>query len=262
MIEFEKIYNMVDITPTVCNIMDIEEPSKSIGSPIIEITEQLNKYNKVCLLVMDAFGYYTYNMWKHIMPYISSLHDNNSFVISSVMPTITPVNFSTMITGTTLKVHGGSSFKSILKCETIFDVLKQNDKKGAGVGLKDYTGYELLGRHSQIPTLYKNTSTEVKWDNGFYSAIELLLTKSPDFIISQIGMLDTVFHAVGPSSEKVVEMLKKTDEMLSKLIPLLNKQNYGVILFADHGQMDKPNDIGGTHGGATWKEKLVPCTYI
>jgi len=260
--QLDLIYSMIDITPTVCSIMKIAEPKASVGTPIEEITQKLSKYKKVCILAMDAFGYHIFLTWKHVMPYIASLHEKSSLVLTSVMPSITPVNFSTMVTGTTLKVHGGSSFKSNLKCETIYDVLAKNNKVGAGVGLKGFTGYELLGSHSQIPTLYTASSKEIEWDDGFYPVMEQLITKSPDFIVAQLGTLDTVFHAVGPTSKKVVDMLKKTDEMLSKLIPLLNANGYGVILLADHGQKTKPNGVGGTHGGANWKEKLVPCTYL
>ncbi|MCK5811916.1 MAG: alkaline phosphatase family protein [Clostridiales bacterium] len=261
MINFEKIYNMVDIAPTVCSIMNIREPLESVGDVIKEIKDDLNKYNKVCLLVMDAFGYDIYTKWKHVMPYLASLHDKNSIVVSSVMPTITPVNFSTMITGTTLKVHGGENLNSILKCETIFDVLHENKKSSAGVGRKEYTGANLLARYSKIPTIYPDPSKDIKWDDGFYNTMIDLLEKSPDYIIAQLGTIDTVFHAVGPSSKKVIPMLIKTDEMLSNIIPILNKLGYGIILLADHGQQDKLDGSGGTHGSAHYKERLVPCTW-
>jgi len=260
--EFNNIYNMIDVTPTSCAILGIEEPSGSIGHVIEEITTDLSGYKKLCVLAMDAFGYYAYSLWNKKMPFLQSLHEKHSLIISSVMPTITPVNFSTMITGTTLKAHGGNSMSSILKCETIFEVLEKNNMTGSGIGLKDFTGSRILGRYSQMPVIYPDDSQDIEWDDGFYNSFLPLVEKSPDFIIAQLGTIDTVFHRFGPSSEKVVPMLQKTDEMLSKVVPMLNKKGYGVIILADHGQQDKVDVQGGTHGSAYWQSRLVPCTWI
>ncbi len=60
--DIKNIYNMIDIIPTVCSIMNIREPLESVGYTISEISDDLGKYDKICLLVMDAFGYDIYKM--------------------------------------------------------------------------------------------------------------------------------------------------------------------------------------------------------
>ena len=66
------------------------------------------------------------------------------------MPSITPVNFSAMVTGTDLDGHGVRSYDHDFACETLFDVVRAAGGQSAAVGFEGYTGSKLLARFSDI----------------------------------------------------------------------------------------------------------------
>ena len=104
------------------------------------------------MLAPDAFGLFAWNLWKEEMPYLRELHraKTRSIVLRSVMPSITPVNFSAMVTGTDLGGHGVRSYDHDFACETLFDVVRAAGGQSAAVGFEGYTGSKLLTRFSDI----------------------------------------------------------------------------------------------------------------
>jgi predicted AlkP superfamily pyrophosphatase or phosphodiesterase len=97
-------------------------------------------------------------------------------------------------------------------------------------------------------------------------ALEIAQSQGPDFMIVQLGQVDDVFHAHGPSSPSVVPMLKGTDERISRLVSTLKPLGYGNIIVSDHGQHDVPDapegEHRGTHGTNSDIDCQVPCTWI
>lgn len=253
------IFNMTDIAPTIASILRLPPPSSSEGECIPSVYSDLCSMDKVCLIGIDALGWYIFNERRKYMPFLSKMHDKCSHIISSIMPTITPVNFACMVTGTNANVHGAKTFLHPIKCQSLFDILKDNNMESAGIGIKAYTGSELLGRHATHRILYR-ADKDGYYDKGLPSVIkDTVETINPHFILAQMGMPDTVMHKFGPSSEKIIPMLEKTDEVLSVIIPYLIKEGYGVIVTSDHGQHD--TEKGGSHGSAMASDRLVPLTW-
>lgn len=257
-----KEYSMVDIASTVSAVLQLPPPSQNKGTPIQEIIASLTGVNGVAVIVPDALGMYAWNLWKSEMPYLSSLHSQNSVALCSVMPSITPVNFATMVTGTDRTGHGVKTFKDDFVCETLFDVIREAGHKSAGVGLDGYTGSELLGRCADI----WGNAGEGSDDNVVNKIIEIADDEKPEFLIAQLGRVDDVFHQYGPSSPSVVPMLKETDARLMKLVEHLKPEGYGIIIFSDHGQHDvtEPSEDGlkGNHGTDSPEDCIVPCTWV
>ncbi len=90
--------------------------------------------------------------------------------------------------------------------------------------------------------------------------IEIINTKTPDFIITQLVDTDDVFHQCKPSSPEVVPVLRETDKRLKRLVEALTARDYGVMILADHGQHD--GETNGTHGSDCDADSLVPCTWV
>jgi hypothetical protein len=253
---------MTDIAPTACAVMGVRGPKGSVGTPIDQIVADLNGCTKMAVLAPDALGLFAWNLWQHEMPYLSSLHEHRSLVVRSVMPSITPVNFATMVTGATHYRHRVSTFNDHFVCETIFDVLKLSGKKSAGVGLNGYTGVELLGRCADIcGDAGKGTDDDI-----VTVALDVADKNLPDFMIVQLGQVDDVFHEFGPSSAEVVPMLRATDDRFKKLVGHLKPLGYGIIIVSDHGQHDVPDAPPGEHKGMHGTDSdidcQVPCTWI
>lgn len=79
---------------------------------------------RVAVLALDAFGLFAWNLWKGEMPYLRSLHARHSMILRSVMPSITPVNFATMVTGTDQAGHGVMARTDPFACETLFETVR------------------------------------------------------------------------------------------------------------------------------------------
>lgn len=256
-------YSMCDIAPTVSAILGIPAPAQAQGRPIPEIVADLAGSAKMALLAPDAFGLYAFNLWRAEMPYLASLHAQRSLVLRSVLPSITPVNFGCMVTGTDQAGHGVHTREDPFACETLFDVLRRSGARSAGIGLTGYTGCSLLGRHADIAGCVDAQGSD---DDIADTILRLARDQGPQFLIAQLGRVDDVFHLYGPSSPSVVPMLRETDARLKRLIEALKTLGYGVIQLADHGQHDlpTPTDKGlrGSHGSDSDQDCQVPCTWI
>lgn len=255
-------YPMTDVAPTVSAILRLPPPAQARGAPIQDILAALSGSNKVSILAPDALGMFAWNLWKADMPYLDALHARHSIVLRAVMPSVTPVNFATLVTGTDLAGHAVHTRKDDFACETLFDVVRNAHGKSAGVGLKGYTGYELLGRFADIAGNAGDGSDDTVADR----IIAIAEKDGPEFMIAQLGRVDDIFHKYGPSSPSVVPMLKATDARLKKIVTHLKPLGYGLIILADHGQHDinqfQAGGFKGAHGTAMPEDCLVPCTWI
>ena len=259
-----KEYAMVCVAPTVSAVLGLPAPAQATGTPIPEVVDDLGDRracDRVAVLAPDAFGDYAWGLWQDEMPFLKSLHAQRSIVLRSVLPSITPVNFTAMIAGTGRDGHGVHTFKDDVGCETLFDVVRRAGKKSAGIGLDGYTGAELLARLADIPGNAGRGSDDAVVDK----VIEIVDRDSPEFVIAQIGRVDDTFHRYGPSSPQVVPMLHDTDARLRRLVQHLTPLGYGVIILADHGQHDildaKEDEKHGGHGTDSDEDCLVPCTW-
>lgn len=257
-----KVYSMMDVAPTVSAVLGLSPPAAARGSPITEITADLQGVRRLALLVPDALGWYAWTLWQREMPFLRALHIERSLILRSTMPSITPVNFATMVTGTDLAGHGVHTYDDGFLCQTLFDLVREAGWRSAAVGFEGYTGSRLLGRFADI-----DGTTALGADDQIVDrVIEIAQAQHPTLIVAQLGRVDDVFHAYGPSSPKVVPMLRDTDVRLSHLTDVLTNQGDGEMILSDHGQHDVPGDpesghLGG-HGSDSDEDRLVPCTWV
>jgi predicted AlkP superfamily pyrophosphatase or phosphodiesterase len=253
---------MMDIAPTNSAVLRLPRPAGAKGKVIPEIAADLAGAEKIAVLVPDGFGLFAHTLWKHEMPWFSSLHARRGVVLRSVMPSITPVNFAAMLTGTDLAGHGIRSRTENFACETLFDVVRGAGGKSAGIGLSGYTGTLLLARCADIPG-DAGTGTD---DAVAEQVVGIARNSSPEFLIAQFGRVDDAFHKYGPSSPEIASMLRETDARLARVTETLAGSGYGILIFADHGQHDilpPPEGEGkrGGHGTDSGEDCLVPCTW-
>lgn len=256
------IYSMMDVAPTVSTALDVPVPVAAKGAPIPEILRDLAGAARVAVLAPDALGWFAWTLWQDEMPFLKSLHAERSLILRSVMPSITPVNFSAMVTGTDLEGHGVRTRDGSFQCQTLFDVVRRAGGRSAAVGFEGYTGSTLLARYADID----GTTDPGTDDLIVEKVIEIARGDGPEFLIAQLGRVDDVFHEFGPSSPEVVPMLRDTDVRLRRLVKVLQPLGYGVIILADHGQHDITDDPStskkGGHGQDREEDRLVPCTWL
>ncbi len=263
------IHSMMDVAPTVSAILGLPAPAQAKGAPIPRIVEDLAEARRVAVLAPDAFGWYAWTLWQDEMPYLRSLHAQRSLILRSVLPSITPVNFSTMVTGTNLGGHGVRTYDHDFACETLFDVIRAAGGTSGGIGFESYTGGKLLARCADIDgTTPLQDAVRRPDDDDLIvdKVIAIANNQTPTFIIAQLGRVDDVFHRYGPSSPEVVPMLRATDARLKRAVAHLKPLGYGVIILADHGQHDIADDptttLKGGHGSDSDIDCQVPCTWV
>jgi predicted AlkP superfamily pyrophosphatase or phosphodiesterase len=251
-------YSLTALAPTIAALLGLPAPARAQEAPLAEVLTDLAPAERVAVLAPDALGWYPFSRWRAEMPFLSSLHDQRSLVLRAVMPTITPVNFATMVSGTDLPGHGIQAFTSDFQCETLFDVVRAHGAQSAGIGQMGWTGSELLGRYADLwGKAESNTDEEVE-----ALALGFARSERPQFLITQIGNTDLVFHKLGPTSPEVVPALHEMDARLQRMVGELRALGYVVIVTADHGQHDCTDGGGGTHGSPEDEDALVPCTWV
>jgi len=253
------IYSMTCVAPTVATCLGLRELAHATGEAIAELVADLSGAERVAIVVPDALGQHSFERFADEMPFLRSLCEKRHLVLRSVMPSVTPVNFATMVSGCDLEVHGVRSKNMDFACETLFDVLAEAGRRGAGCGRPGYTGSELLARVAQI-----DGTAALSDDAAIEEAIlHVAREHRPEFIIAQIGGTDDHFHRFGPRSPRMIPKLRETDCRLQRLVVELTAGGYAVIVLADHGQHESGDpDKPGTHGSDSDEDCLVPCTWV
>jgi len=253
------VYPMTDVAPTLAAILDIPTPAQSSGEPIAEIVADLSGAQGCAVVAPDALGMYPWGLWHQAMPFLESLIGRHHVVLQAVMPTITPVNFTTMITGADQSGHGIQTKDQDIGCETIFEVLAAHGKQGAAVGQEGCTMGDLIGRWAERCGQIARRAPRYEDDLVADTLLEVAAEATPEFLITQLVTTDDVFHQFKPSSAQVVPYLQAMDARLNRLVEGLAELDYAIIILSDHGQHD--GDGGGTHGTDCDEDSLVPCTW-
>ena len=250
---------MTAVAPTVVRALGLRDLADATGAPIDPVLADLAGSARIAIVAPDALGQASLDHFAGEMPFLSGMHAARHLVLRSVMPSITPVNFATMVTGCELEVHGVSAKALPVQCETIFDVLAGAGMRGAGCGRPGYTGSDLLARIAQID------GTAALSDDAAIEEAVLRIARDdrPEFLIAQLGATDDHFHRFGPYSERMIPKLRETDCRLERMVGELTSLGYSLMILADHGQHDTGNpDKGGTHGTEMDEDCLVPCTWL
>ena len=252
-------YSMTCVCPTIAAALNVPVPSGATGEPIAETLADLAGSGRIVVLAPDALGLSSLRHFANDMPFLSALCANRMVALRAVMPSITPVNFATMITGTDLAGHNVRSKDMGFSCETLFDVLGANGLSAAGCGRPGYTGGELLARcaqHKGVARVPDDAGTEEV-------TLRIARESLPEFIITQIGGTDDHFHRFGPASDSARPKVQETDQRLQRLCGELGALGYAIIILADHGQHETgdPSHMG-SHGTDSDEDCLVPCTWI
>ena len=114
-------YPMTCLAPTISALLGLPAPAQATESPIPAIKESVGSAERVAVVAPDALGVAILERWTQEMPFLTSLVDRRRVTLRAVMPTITPVNFATMVTGVVRDVHGIGAWKDDFTCETLFD---------------------------------------------------------------------------------------------------------------------------------------------
>jgi len=155
--------DMMSVAPTVCAILGLRPPRSSETEPLLEVVESMGPSGRLAVVVIDALGVSTWTNAKAETPFLNALANRRLLRLRSVMPTVTPVNFATMLTGASPGIHTIRDRTEPLGLETIFDVLRENGGISATAARAKSSLGILISPHADEPGIAEsNTDDEVK----------------------------------------------------------------------------------------------------
>ncbi len=213
----------------------------------------LPRVKNALVIMVDGLGWENINQFPGHAPFIKK-HMTKHAKGFSGFPSTTAASIVSSATGVEPSVHGFIGYR-------IFDRAKSES-----VNLLTGLDSNSVSRYLKVPNLSEQAQTVVVSrpeyrDSGFSFAtfpnsrfigeenissrfdvaIEELNSGSGKVIYLYVPELDQTAHRFGSRSEKWVQQLELVDSELKKLISLV-QPNRGVLLTADHGVIDVPNE--------------------
>ena len=250
MSELLNTISLTGIAASLAKAMDVPPPKQA--QPPIDAIDRLvrrntknGKVDRIFMYNPDAVAMWLYQ--KYTDYYLSLLdHAKLTLPLRTVMPSVTPVCFGTMYTGTEPEVHGIRSYvKPVIKIDTLFDALLRAGKKCAIVSTEgDSLSHIFLEREMDYfiyPTVDECTE----------KALKLIEEDHHDFILLYNADYDSTMHRFAPESPESLEVLKKNIQVFDTIAKTISTywNNHETLLgFApDHGCHEIDGGLG-SHG--------------
>ena len=252
-------YDMRAVAPTVCRVLGVRPPRRAEIGPLTEVVETMGVQRRLVVVVIDAFGASSWVVARTETPTINALANRHLLHIRSVMPTVTPVNFATMLTGVSPKVHLIKDREEKLALETVFDVLRERGRESATAARSLSSLGILISPHADHQGLAKSNRDEEVKDLA-REAIE----GGVDLLWVQLLDVDDAGHQYGPLSSQGVSAAGRADFHLREIATAAYREGYAIMVLADHGQhmtTKEDGSVGGTHGTDADEDVYVPFIW-
>lgn len=237
------------VTPTICKLFSIDFPNVCNEPPLNEIINIASKkqetaVEKGIVFCADAMGSQLLNFDSRFFDKINK-YSPVRITLRSIFPTVTPVCFASMFTGTDPDIHGINKFeKPVLNCETLFDSFVKANKRIAIVAVEG-SSIDKIFRNRKIDHFSEKYDQEVQ-----KKTLELIQGGSHDFIVSYNQEYDDMLHSHGPfhnnsikSAKNVICRFIEIGEITEKF---WKKYNRMISFSPDHGgHFDEKTGKGG-----------------
>jgi predicted AlkP superfamily pyrophosphatase or phosphodiesterase len=252
-------YDMKSVAPTICKVLGVRLPQQAEAESLVEVVETLGIQRRLTVLVIDAFGASTWTAVRMETPTFNTLANRHLLHLRSVMPTVTPVNFSTMLTGAPPDVHLIRDRREELTLETVFHVLRERGMTSATAARALSSLGILISPHADHPGIAEsNDDQDVK-----RIAVEAM-RNGTNLLWVQLLDVDDAGHGHGPLSPQGIAAAKRADQHLKEIAETAWREGYALIILADHGQHTETKDDGteyGTHGTIADDDVYIPLVW-
>ena len=238
------------IAGALCEMMGIESPEGAAAGneEMLSYANEVfggEKADRILMYNPDAIGQWLCEKYPYL---IKETEERTDLKIgfAAPMPTVTPVCFATMYTGTQPEAHGIRKYeRPTLKADTVFDCLIRAGKKGAIVSHRNCTFANIFKERDMayFPC--------AKVEDIHAKVCELIIEDKYDFIAIHAANYDTRMHKCGPESIEALSELKVNTAaygIFDSLVKKHWKQHNVFIGYAmDHGCHEVEGDAGA-HG--------------
>jgi hypothetical protein len=248
------------LAPTIARALGVPWQA---GRPLDGLPIERDGAERVLLLVLDSWGMHVWEPRRRLTPYLESLEPWRVGTLRSVLPSITPVNFSSIGTGLLPQEHGIRSRGDALSKPTILGAAAERGRSSAVIGPADSSSVRLLGPSASVNAI-ASTKADSNAEVALMTATRLSLQR-PALCLVQMLDLDTVGHRVGPSGPEYEGVMAATDRLLAQLVPFAGALGYWTLITADHGMHEDSDPSArerGTHGSDTAEDTEVPLWAV
>lgn len=238
------------IAGALCEMMGVESP-KGAAKANAEILDYANgvfegeKADRILMYNPDAIAQWLCEKYPYLLRETENRTDLKIPLLAP-MPTVTPVCFATMYTGTQPEVHGIRKYeRPVLKADTVFDALIRAGKKPAIVSHKKCT-FSCIFIERDMAYFTCPTVEEIH-----AKVCELIIEDKYDFIAIHAANYDTRMHKEGPESIEALSELKVNTSAYGIFDSLVRThwKNHNVFMgyAMDHGCHEIEGGLG-SHG--------------
>lgn len=240
------MYTLANITPTICAAFGATPPVGACQEPIEAVAKKLAGIERCLFFSPDAIAQWLFDKYSiDFAPLAETLSDR--ILINSVMPSVTPVCYGTMLSGFMPDVHGIQKYEKFpLTVETLFHALDKIGKKCVIIASAD-SSCEIIFR--KTPATVISTKDDVE---TLAKAKEIISQDLYDFVLVYQCDYDSTMHATQPESDRALAAMRfhvVSYLELSKLASTVWQGKKAAVTFSpDHGIHTDPVTKLGTHG--------------
>jgi len=234
------------IAASLTGALGVDAPNQA--EPALDIMTKFTAGKNIDRVVMynpDAVALWLFDKYTDIFAPVM-LNTQLTLPLQTVIPSVTPVCFATMYTGTDPDIHGIKAYrKPVVKTDSVYDALIRAGKKPCIVS----TGEDSMSKiflERDMDYFIVDTPDEAN-----AKAIELIEQDKYDLICVYNANYDSVMHKVSPEGEEAIAALRHNTAafaMLAEAVRKNWKSHSTLIGFApDHG-CHEVDGVSGGHG--------------
>ena len=220
------MYSLVDIAPTIADILRISMPKRD-GVAIPEIIKELDKCGKLILIIVDGFGLSIYERYKHYFDFRGMV-----FKCRGVSMHTTPA-IATILTGLHPENHRVFETQDTYKSEGLSIV-----ELASMQGIKSSVIMEKIGARSFQGSVDMVVEIEeedaVQYDYIVRNAL-VRQAQETAFTVAHFRILDRFYHSNG-NTETAVEILSTHLKDIA-----VCSRNAGIMICGDHPPHNEEN---------------------
>lgn len=245
--------SITSVTPTLCKLMRVPLPqistTEAVGN-VLDVAEVVLKgsaVEKCFVYAPDAIGEALFRDYSAEFEPVIKIAPVQ-VVLRSMVPSVTPVCFASMFTGTMPEAHGISQYnKPVLRCDTIFDALLREKRRVAIVAVNGCS-IALIFQERPLDYFIEQYDGEV---NSRLLQIFDDDKSDYDFVLVYNQEYDDALHRTTPRSSEALRAMQNHIRSFEQLAGAFLRRYRGytrlVVFSPDHGGHVNPAGKG-THG--------------
>jgi len=259
---------LTHVAATIADLFNVERPKQS-EDPLLYVEDTLRDlcrepFDRLFIQNPDCMAQWMMEKYPDAM-YPVLKNTQISVPFSSVMPSVTPVNFGTIYTGAMPSVHGITEYrKPVITIDSLFDCLIRAGKKIALLGSK---GCSMSNIWLERDIDYFVIDSE---EDRAGKTRDLIIEDKYDVIVIWTGKYDTYDHKYGPEEAHSVSAFYQQGQLFDYFVDNIRrnwkKHNTMVCFATDHGchavePTEENHNHYGDHGSDDPKDLNVVHYY-